>query len=52
MTDKITKQYDLKKMSIDWVSGLVAGFASVTFCAPLDVARTRMALIVYIFKAI
>ena len=49
MNDKIKKQYDPKKIFIDWISGLIGGFASVTVCAPLDVARTRMALIVQIF---
>jgi len=30
---------------IDWVSGLLGGFASATVCAPLDIARTRHMLL-------
>lgn len=31
---------------IDWISGLLGGFASATICAPLDLARTRHMLLV------
>jgi solute carrier family 25 folate transporter 32 len=30
-----------RSLSIDWLSGLAAGFTTATVCAPLDVARTR-----------
>ena len=31
----------------DFVSGLVAGIISVTVCNPLDIARTRLNVLVY-----
>jgi len=34
-----------RKLFVDWCSGLVAGFVSVTTCAPLDLARTRHMLL-------
>lgn len=33
----------------DFVSGLVAGFISVTVCNPLDITRTRLNLMVISF---
>lgn len=30
---------------IDWISGLLGGFASATICAPLDISRTRHMLL-------
>jgi solute carrier family 25 folate transporter 32 len=44
MTDSPPKQSNAKKVFIDWISGLLGGFVSVTICAPLDLARTRMAV--------
>lgn len=35
-----------RKIFIDWFSGLVSGFVSVTACAPLDLARTRHMILV------
>lgn len=35
-----------RKLFIDWFSGLVSGFVSVTVCAPLDLARTRHMILV------
>lgn len=35
-----------KKPYIDWLSGLIGGFVSVSCCAPLDLARTRHMVIV------
>ena len=35
-----------RKLFIDWFSGLVSGFVSVTTCAPLDLARTRHMILV------
>jgi solute carrier family 25 folate transporter 32 len=32
-------------LMVDWSSGLVAGFASATICAPLDISRTRHMLL-------
>lgn len=36
-----------RKLFIDWLSGLVGGFVSVTCCAPLDLARTRHMVLVF-----
>lgn len=35
-----------RKLFIDWLSGLVSGFVSVSACAPLDLARTRHMILV------
>lgn len=32
------------KVKIDFLSGFISGFVSVTICSPLDVARTRLNL--------
>ena len=42
----IVSESSRKPLLIDWFSGLVAGFVSVTVCAPLDLARTRLMLVV------
>ena len=33
---------DIPKIKLEFISGLISGFISVSFCAPLDVARTRI----------
>lgn len=38
--------YNEKQRLRDFVSGLVAGVISVTVCNPLDIARTRLNLMV------
>lgn len=40
--------YNEKQRLRDFVSGLVAGVISVTVCNPLDIARTRLNLMVHI----
>jgi len=39
-----------RKIFIDWLSGLVGGFVSVSACAPLDLARTRHMILVKILN--
>lgn len=40
------KNEEYRRLFIDWTSGLCAGFAAATICAPLDLARTRHMLLV------
>lgn len=35
-----------KQVLIDWFAGLAAGFLSVSACAPLELARTRLIIVV------
>jgi len=35
---------------VNFIAGLLAGFISVTTCNPLDIARTRLNVIVYILS--
>ena len=46
VTEELASLNLKKKLLIDWFSGLVGGFVSVTCCAPLDVARTRHMVLV------
>lgn len=43
ITDLSSKERDRLR---DFVSGMVAGIISVTLCNPLDIARTRLNLMV------
>jgi hypothetical protein len=40
------KQINLSEQMRNFISGLIAGFISVTFCNPLDIARTRLNVLV------
>lgn len=42
-----TKQQDESKWWKDLISGMAGGLVSVTICAPLDIARTRMNMMVW-----
>lgn len=34
----------------NFIAGLIAGFVSVTLCNPLDVTRTRLNIMVFLFS--
>jgi solute carrier family 25 (mitochondrial folate transporter), member 32 len=46
MTDASARNIKFKKDVIELFSGLVAGSVSVTLCAPLDISRTRLNILV------
>lgn len=35
---------------VNFIAGLLGGFISVTVCNPLDIARTRLNVLVYIYE--
>jgi len=49
--DHSSNQRDLNTQISNFISGLLAGVISVTVCNPLDIARTRLNVLVYLILA-
>ena len=42
------KHFIRNEKFVNFIAGLLAGFISVTVCNPLDIARTRLNIMVFI----